>query len=133
MSWWERVLPAILVGLLAYSLSRIPIAPGEEIDVTVTAYSPGRQLDGVVSNSVTATGTPTTSRGIAADWSQFPAGTKIEVPGYGVAIVDDRCGAARKAHRDGATPIIDIRLPTAADAVRWGRQHLRVRVRVVTP
>lgn len=105
--------------------------PGTEIDVTVTAYSPGRQLDGVVSNDVTATGTAVTSRGIAADLSQFPAGTTIEVPGYGTAVVDDACGAARKAHRDGLPPVIDIRLPTAADAVRWGRQHLRVRV--VTP
>ena len=66
--------------------------------------------------------------GIAADWKQFPPGTRISVPGYrkgAYVTVDDGCGAARQARRHGRQPILDLRFPSDRS---WGRQYLDVKV-----
>jgi 3D (Asp-Asp-Asp) domain-containing protein len=66
--------------------------------------------------------------GIAADWKQFPPGTRISVPGYrkgAYVTVDDGCGAARQARRHGRQPILDLRFPSDRS---WGRQYLEVKV-----
>jgi 3D (Asp-Asp-Asp) domain-containing protein len=66
--------------------------------------------------------------GIAADWKQFPPGTRISVPGYqngAYVTVDDGCGAARHARRHGRQPILDLRFPSDRS---WGRRYLDVKV-----
>ena len=81
---------------------------------------------------------------LATDWSQFPAGaTFIRVPGYmektyanfpeNFRVVDDACGAARKARRNGGQPIIDVRYMTMHSALSggknaWGSRELDVEV-----
>jgi len=81
--------------------------------------------------------------GLAADWAQFPPGaTFIRVPGYmdrsfpsfpeAFRVVDDACGAARRARRHGGQPIIDVRYRTRYSAIdgkdAWGARHLDVEV-----
>jgi len=81
--------------------------------------------------------------GLATDWSQFPPGaTFIRVPGYmsktfnrfpeNFRVVDDGCGAARKANRRGGQPVIDVRYMTRYSAIEgrnaWGCRELDVEV-----
>lgn len=80
--------------------------------------------------------------GLATDWSQFPAGaTFINVPGYleqtypsfpqRFLVVDDACGAARKARRRGGQPVIDVRFQHRSSIVGrngWGTRELEVEV-----
>lgn len=130
--WRESKAPYILAALLmlcAVCMAKCSGSTVEEIEVTVTAYAPGIQNDGTLVKDVTMIGVPTTWHGIAADFSQFPIGTRIEVPGYGWASVDDACGASRKAHRRGKQPLIDIRFATVDEANQWGRKTLRIKVK----
>ncbi|MDA3960812.1 MAG: hypothetical protein PF961_08480 [Planctomycetota bacterium] len=81
--------------------------------------------------------------GFATDWAQFPPGaTFINVPGYlektypsfpqRFIVVDDACGAARKARRHGRQPIIDARFINRSSAIggrnAWGSKNLNVEV-----
>ena len=67
----------------------------------------------------TATGLPV-GWGIAAvDPSVIPLGTRIVVPGYGVAVAADTGGVVL-----GAT--IDLWFPTAAQAYAWGRRTITI-------
>ena len=69
----------------------------------------------------TSTGLPV-GWGIAAvDPSVIPLGTRIVVPGYGVAVAADTGGAIQ-----GAT--IDLWFPTAAQAYAWGRRTVTIAV-----
>ena len=51
----------------------------------------------------------------------IPLGTRIVVPGYGVAVAADTGGAIQ-----GAT--IDLWFPTAAQAYAWGRRTVTIAV-----
>ncbi len=129
--WRETRLPYVVAAALLLLAALASKCHADEWrEVTVTAYAPGIQDDGTLVRDVTCIGVPTTWHGIAADFSQFPIGTRILVPGYGWASVDDACGAARKAHRLGQRPLIDIRLPTVEAANQWGRKTLHVQVRL---
>ena len=129
--WRESRLPYVVAALLFLLAACMTKCSGEDeyLTATVTAYAPGIQDDGTLVRDVTMSGVPTTFRGVAADFSQFPLGTRIFVPGYGWSLVDDACGAARAAHRAGARPLIDIRFPTVEAANQWGRQALRIRIK----
>lgn len=129
IAWRESKVPYIISALLLLLAVCMAKCSSEEVEVTVTAYAPGIQNDGTLVKDVTMIGVPTTWHGIAADFSQFPIGTRIEVPGYGWASVDDACGASRKAHREGKQPLIDIRFATVDEANQWGRKTLRIKVK----
>ena len=58
---------------------------------------------------------------IAADTRIFPMGTVMHIPGYGWARVEDR-GSAIQGRK------IDLFMPTHAEALRWGRRSVQVRV-----
>lgn len=128
--WRESRVPYILAAVLLLCAVCLAKCSGEDeyLTATVTAYAPGIQDDGTLVRDVTMSGVPTTFRGIAADFSQFPLGTRIFIPGYGWALVDDACGAARSAHRHSKRPLIDIRFTTVDAANQWGRQALRIRI-----
>lgn len=81
--------------------------------------------------------------GLATDWAQFPPGaTFIRVPGYmertfsqfpkNFRVVDDACGASRRARRLGLQPVIDVRFMTRYSAIDprggWGSRQLNVEV-----
>jgi cystine transport system substrate-binding protein len=88
------------------------LADSTSLTVTATGYDlPGH----------TSTGLPV-GWGIAAvDPSVIPLGTRIVVPGYGVAVAADTGGAIR-----GAT--IDLWFPTAGQADAWGRRAVTIAV-----
>ena len=83
-------------------------AGGRTLTVVATGYDlPGR----------TATGLPV-GWGIAAvDPSVIPLGTRIVVPGYGVAVAADT-GVYGSS--------IDLWFPTAAQAFAWGRRTVTI-------
>lgn len=75
----------------------------------------------------TASGERVGSGQIAADWRVLPRGTAVDVAGYGPARVTDT-GSAIVGNR------IDVFFPQCADAWRWGRRTVWVRVgTVVSP
>lgn len=99
------------------------------IRAEVTSYAPldPDAVEGMCYSgdpSVTATGTPVRYGVAAADFSKLPAGTVLEIPGYGIAIVEDTGSALRK--HDGYA--IDVFMPTRREALEWGRQHLDVKI-----
>jgi len=97
---------------------------GKPVKMLVTGYdnsfqstgkNPGDPGYGMTANgSVAAYGT------IAAP-SNYPFGTRMSVPGYGLGTVLDRGGAIRNSH-------IDLWFPTTQQAINWGPQHLTVTV-----
>ncbi|WP_162266450.1 G5 and 3D domain-containing protein [Anaerotignum neopropionicum] len=87
------------------------------INAKATAYTP---YDAGC-NGITATGTKATKGVIAVDPKVIPLGTKVYVPGYGVAIAADTGGAI-----DGNR--IDVCYETKSEAYSWGVQNVTVYV-----
>lgn len=101
----------------------------EVVDALVTSYAPldPNAVDGMCYEgdpSVTSTGSKVRMGVAAADPKKLPYGTIIEVPGYGLAIVEDTGGAMRSA----SGIHIDVFLPTRAEAYSWGRKNLEVKI-----
>lgn len=99
------------------------------IRAEVTSYAPldPDAVEGMCYSgdpSITATGTTVRYGVAAADFSKLPAGTVLEIPGYGIAVVEDTGSALRK--HDGYA--IDVFMPTREEAFAWGRQHLDVKI-----
>jgi 3D (Asp-Asp-Asp) domain-containing protein len=70
---------------------------------------------------ITASGTRARPGTMAADASLYPFGTVLRVPGYGLGRVEDRGGAIRGNR-------LDLFFKDHQEALRWGRQTLRVEV-----
>ncbi|MDD4844622.1 MAG: 3D domain-containing protein [Anaerotignum sp.] len=87
------------------------------INAKATAYTP---YDAGC-NGITATGAKATKGVIAVDPSVIPLGTKVYIPGYGVAIAADTGGAI-----DGNR--IDVCYDTKNEAFSWGVQNVTVYV-----
>lgn len=68
----------------------------------------------------TATGKRARHGTIAADPKVFPFGTRLEVPGYGVGIVEDVGGSIKGRH-------IDVWFPSHGAAKKWGARWLKVK------
>ena len=99
------------------------------IRAEVTSYAPldPNAVEGMCYSgdpSITATGTTVRYGVAAADFSKLPAGTILDIPGYGIAVVEDTGSALRK-HEGYA---IDVFMPTREEALAWGRQHLDVKI-----
>lgn len=88
--------------------------------VQVRAYCPCKKCCGEFANGITATGTDAYKPGIAANPDYYPYGTKLFVPGYGIATVDDTGEWVRK------TGWIEVRFPLHAQAIMWGTKWLTV-------
>ncbi len=58
---------------------------------------------------------------IAVDPSVIPLGTRVFVPGYGPAVAAD-VGTAIKGN------IIDLWMPSTADALAWGRRTVTITI-----
>lgn len=86
-------------------------------DMKVTAYTP---FDAGCTG-ITATGTVAGRGTVAVDPRVIPLGTKVYVPGYGVAIAADT-GGAIKGNR------VDICVPTTNEAFSWGVRNVTVYV-----
>ncbi len=98
-----------------------------EIEAIVTAYGPeGGNGDFRTSRGVDVRRHP---HGIASDPKLIPYGSRVSVPGYALkwANVDDTGAAMRKAGRKGVVHI-DVRFGTEKEAIKWGRQKLKIKV-----
>ena len=84
----------------------------------VTAYCPCETCCGKWADGITASGLPAVGK-IAAASSTIPFGTVLDIPGYGVASVQDR-GGAITGNR------LDVLFATHAEAKAWGVQYLMV-------
>ena len=93
----------------------------------VTAYCPCYRCCGNFADGVTSTGTSAWRAGAAADPRRMPYGTRIFVPGYGLAVVDDTGGAMRQSHVRRNELHLDMRMTYHYEARQWGRQYLFIR------
>jgi 3D (Asp-Asp-Asp) domain-containing protein len=58
---------------------------------------------------------------VAADWRVFPPGTRLFIPGYGEAVVEDRGGMVKGYH-------LDLFVESVQEARRWGVKEIPVYV-----
>ncbi len=87
------------------------------MSMEATAYLP---TDGSGSG-ITATGVRATHGVVAVDPRVIPLGTKVYIPGYGVALAADT-GGAIKGYK------IDLCMESYADCMRFGRRNVTVYV-----
>jgi 3D (Asp-Asp-Asp) domain-containing protein len=149
-------MPAIHVGVAGATLGRLDEASSDRLEVTrvpateairvstpsdvptgwrvretrlmeVTAYCPCRICCGPLAHGMTASGKPVSYNGgrfVAADVKLLPFGSVLSIPGYAdrepVEVID-RGGMIRGER-------LDVFFPTHAEARRWGRQTLPIRV-----
>lgn len=103
----------------------------EEIDelriirARVTAYSPIDNVSGICADedpSTTATGTIPTIGVAAADPDKLQYGTKLYIPGYGNAVIEDTGAALRR----GKDLRLDVVMNSHKEAIEWGVKELDV-------
>jgi len=113
----------VLVGMRILSHGAGNEAQGGAI-YTVTAYCPCEKCCGEFADGITASGVNLNGflgLCIAAP-PEIPFGTIMEIPGYGIAAVADR-GGKIKGNR------LDVYFPTHQEALNWGVQELKVRIK----
>lgn len=98
----------------------------DQKEFIVTAYCPCVGCCGDVSPGVTASGLDLTDfyGMIVAAPPEYPFGTIMDVPGYGIATVQDR-GGVIKGNR------LDVFFQDHEDARQFGAQWLIVKVRII--
>ena len=89
----------------------------------VTAYCPCEICCGVWADGITASGINVKNFNglLIAAPPEYKFGTVMDIPGYGIATVQDR-GGAIKGNR------LDVFFPTHQEALNWGRQTLKVKI-----
>lgn len=103
-------------------LSNCASAGEQSVEVKATAYCPCSKCCGKWAKyGKTKTGTDARTPGIAVDPKVIKLGSKVSIPGIGIRNADD-VGGAIKGNR------IDVRFATHAEAKRFGRQTIRVKV-----
>ena len=107
------------------------IAVLSTIPAVVTSYAPldPNAVEGMCySGNPNTTGSGTQTRvGVAAsDWTEFPVGTILEIPGYGEAIVEDT-GSAMRNYDEGFK--IDVVHETRSESFSWGVRNLDIIVK----
>jgi len=89
------------------------------LTMEATGYDPGPRSCGKYASGYTATGAKARKGVAAVDDRVIPMGTRLYIPGYGFAAAADR-GRAIKGMR------IDLCFNTYREALRWGRQKVKV-------
>ncbi len=107
---------------------KAPPAAYRDVWAMVTAYCPCRRCCGRFSNGRTSIGVSAWKPGIAADPKALSYGTKIDVPGYGIAYVDDTGIAMRRSWRSNGMLHLDLRMTYHWQAREWGTQIMQVRI-----
>ncbi len=106
---------------LAMQVSRGEVETGKEFYVEATAYT--AYCNGC--SGRTATGLDVRAnpnmKVIAVDPRVIPLGTKVYVDGYGYAVAADTGGAIKGY-------IIDLLMPSKAEAYRWGRKKVKIKI-----
>lgn len=89
------------------------------LQMEATAYYPGPESTGIWADGFTSTGLRAGHGVIAVDPKVIPLGTRVYVPGYGIAVAGDVGGAIRGE-------IIDLAFDTYREAIHFGRQQVSV-------
>ena len=106
---------------LALQVSRGADETGTEFYVTATAYTAScNGCSGRTATGLNLRANPN-MKVIAVDPSVIPLGTKVYVEGYGYAVAADTGGAIKGY-------IIDLFMPSKAEAYRWGRKKVKIKV-----
>jgi 3D (Asp-Asp-Asp) domain-containing protein len=94
---------------------------GYVVLATVTGYANGS--DGGAVGTVTASGTTTHWGTVAADWSHFPLGTRMQIEGFDdvVFVVEDTGSGVRGL-------LVDIWFPDVGTAQAFGMQTRQIRI-----
>ena len=118
-----------LMGLQSLIVGNdVELAPNEWIDAEVTAYCPCEKCCGRFADGLTASGKPAVGLIVAAP-PEYPFGTVMDIPGYGVATVEDRGGVIKGNKLDvffGFDP--NSSCTPHEKALQWGRKILNVKV-----
>lgn len=93
----------------------------EALRMVATAYYPGPESTGRYADGLTATGMRAGHGVVAVDPRVIPLGTRLYIPGYGMAIAGD-VGSAIKGNR------IDLGFNTLREALHFGRRTVTVYV-----
>ncbi len=94
---------------------------GKEIYVTSTAYTASCSgCSGTTATGVNLHSNPN-AKVIAVDPNVIPLGSKVYVEGYGYAVASDTGGAIKGSK-------IDVFFPSKADAYRWGRKTVKIKI-----
>lgn len=94
----------------------------------VTAYCPCAKCCGTHSPGITSTGKNAWKPGLAADPIYLHYGTEVDVPGYGMSVIDDTGGAMRRHWRRDGMLHIDVRMTYHYEARKWGKRYLDVKI-----
>ncbi|OUM93476.1 MAG: hypothetical protein BAA04_02020 [Firmicutes bacterium ZCTH02-B6] len=89
------------------------------LDMEATAYYPGPESTGRWADGRTATGLLAGHGVVAVDPAVIPLGTRVYIPGYGIAVAAD-VGSAIRGHR------IDLAFDTYREALHYGRRRVQV-------
>lgn len=111
---WGLLLAAVLCGVLGLGALQAGAAEPTTYRLRVDAVAyhlPGR----------TASGLPVRKGVVAVDPALIPLATRLFVPGYGNAVAAD-VGVAIKGR------IIDLWMPSKAEARQWGRKTVVITV-----
>jgi 3D (Asp-Asp-Asp) domain-containing protein len=98
-----------------------PIRYRQVLDLEATAYYPGPESTGKWADGITYTGAQAGYGVVAVDPSLIPLGTRLYIPGYGIAVAAD-IGGAIKGN------IVDLCFDTYREAVHFGRRRVKVYV-----
>lgn len=98
-----------------------PVRYREVLQMVATAYYPGPESTGRYADGVTATGMRAGHGVVAVDPTVIPLGTRLYIPGYGMAVAGD-VGSAIKGKR------IDLGFNTLREALHFGRRTVTVYV-----
>ncbi|MEH7118908.1 ubiquitin-like domain-containing protein [Neobacillus vireti] len=106
---------------LALQVSRGETSTEKEFYVTATAYTAYcNGCSGRTATGLNLRANPN-MKVIAVDPRIIPLGTKVYVEGYGYAVAADTGGAIKGY-------IVDLLMPSHADAYRWGRKKVKLTV-----
>lgn len=96
-----------------------PIRYTDVLEMEATAYYPGPESTGRWADGRTATGLLAGHGVVAVDPAVIPLGSRLYIPGYGIAVAGD-VGAAIRGHR------IDLAFDTYREALHYGRRKVQV-------
>lgn len=89
------------------------------LNMEATAYYPGPESTGIWADGFTSTGLRAGHGIVAVDPRVIPLGTRLYVPGYGIAVAGD-VGGAIKGN------IVDLAFDTYREAMHFGRRQVQV-------
>ncbi len=120
--FWPTVLGIAFCIATGYYVKTRPIL------MKLTAYCPCEKCCGDDANGKTSIGRDAwKTYGVAADPKLLPYGTRLDIPGIGIRIVDDTGGAMRQSAKKGIWHI-DIRFHTHKEADEFGVKEELVRI-----